>query len=88
MQWYSVSLWIHLASGANEKYRQEQGRDDKEGRTTDTAKWFVSDIGVHRVYGTLTILAGDPKHSHVIPRLALSGALAISQHPVMGTKFV
>jgi hypothetical protein len=27
-------------------------------RTTDTAKWFVSDISVHKAYGTLTILPG------------------------------
>jgi hypothetical protein len=24
-------------------------------RTTDTAKWFVSDISVHKAYGSLTI---------------------------------
>jgi hypothetical protein len=37
-------------------------------RTTDTAKWFVSDISVHKAYGTLTILPGDPELSHVSPR--------------------
>jgi hypothetical protein len=39
-------------------------------RTTETAKWFVSDISVHEAYGTLAILPGDPELSHVshIPR--------------------
>jgi hypothetical protein len=37
-------------------------------RTTDTAKWFVSDISVHKAYGTSTILPRDPELSHVSPR--------------------
>jgi hypothetical protein len=30
-------------------------------RTSDTAKWFVSDISVHKAYGTLTILPRGPE---------------------------
>jgi hypothetical protein len=32
------------------------------------SKWFVIDISVHKAYGTLTILPGDPELSHVSPR--------------------
>jgi hypothetical protein len=45
MQRLYVGLWIHLAISANKKYRQVH-----EGRTTKTAKWFVSDSSVQVAY--------------------------------------
>jgi hypothetical protein len=38
----------------------DKNNNDKWGRTTDTAKWFINDISVQEAYSTLTIFPGGP----------------------------